>query len=479
MNYSYSSAVLLFVHYEYGAMNIVWIIPHFLSMIGFLLALILLLHLLKDQRSPSSTIAWVLAIILVPYAGVPLYIIFGGRKMKKMTGTKEIRPERRDFPDGENRIPNAFKVDGTLFPSRKGNYVQLLLTGENAFKHLMQSIAAAQTSIYITTFILGNDATGKAIVESLAGKAREGLDVFLLLDALGSGSISEDFLSDFRAAGGHYAFFMPMLHIPFRGRANLRNHRKMVLIDRRLAIIGGMNLAGEYMGDIPDSSRWHDLSLAVQGPVVDDLLTVFQSDWKFAAKENVPFRGEKNSSGDRDNTTTLQLVPSGPDVAGDPLYDTVLTALFTAQQRIWIVTPYFIPDEMLVKALCIAAHRTVDVRIVVPRTSNHRLADLVRRTYLRQIQEAGAQVYQFAPCMLHGKVILIDESPAIVGSMNMDMRSFFLNYEIALFIHSKSIVAQLESWIGGLMNESDTGMKSASVFVDYTEGLVRMLAPLL
>jgi len=399
--------------------------------------------------------------------------------VKKMTGEKKISQVRQNLYDGESRSPYAHEVDSTLFPPRDGNRLQLLLTGEDAYSHLMQSIAAARTSIYSTTFILGSDDTGKAIIESLAGKAREGLEVFLLLDALGSSGITERFLSDFRTAGGRYAFFMPMLHVPFRGRANLRNHRKMVLIDGRLAIIGGMNLAGEYLGDIPDSTRWHDLSLAVRGPVVDDLMAVFQSDWKFATKEDVPLHGEKYPTEERDDTTTLQLVPSGPDVAGDPLYDTVLTSLFTARQRIWIVTPYFIPDEMLVKALCIAAHRAVDVRIVVPRTSNHRLADLVRRNYLRQIQESGAQVYQFAPGMLHGKVILIDESPAIVGSMNMDMRSFFLNYEIALFIHSKSIVAQLESWIGGLMKESDTGIKGASVFMDYAGGLTRLLAPLL
>lgn len=458
------------------------IFTHFLPTVGFLLALVLLLHLFKQQRSPSNTIAWVLAIILMPYVGVPLYIMLGGRKMKKMTGRKEIAPFRTidDVSVDCNGIIHTGQTSAdTLFPCRKGNTVRLLLSGEEAFRCLRELIEHARESICITTYILGNDSTGQELLAALAAKAREGVDVCLLMDALGSNSIKDSFLSEYKTSGGRYAFFMPMLHIPFRGRANLRNHRKMVVVDGRTAVIGGMNLACEYMGEAPSETRWHDLSLSVEGPVVADILTVFQSDWNFASGEVLPAKSVHEGITDHCESTLLQLVPSGPDVVGDPLFDTVISALFSARERIWIVTPYFIPDEMMVKALCMASKRGVDVRIIVPEVSNHRLADIVRRNYLRQIEEAGAVVYRFKHGMLHGKLIVIDDSLGIVGSMNMDMRSFFLNYEAALLIYSKSIVASLKVWFNSLEEKSATGVTKESVFVDYLEGLARTLAPLL
>ena len=145
----------------------------------------------------------------------------------------------------------------------------------------------------------------------------------------------------------------------------------------------------------------------------------------------------------------------------------------------WIVTPYFIPDEMLLKAMCITARRGIDVRVVVPRVSNHPLADLVRRSYLRQIQDSGATVCNFTPGMLHGKVILVDDALGIVGSMNMDMRSFFLNYEIALFIYDESEVKELDSWVTDTMRQSVPGIKKANIAIQFFEGAARLLAPLL
>jgi cardiolipin synthase len=233
------------------------------------------------------------------------------------------------------------------------------------------------------------------------------------------------------------------------------------------------------MGSVSNAKRWHDLSISVKGPIVSDLYAVFHSDWKFAAKEDLVYMPEEWTVIERDDPIALQLVPSGPDVDGDPIYDTIVTSLFAAQKRIWIVTPYFIPDEVLMKALCIAARRHVDVRIVVPLVSNHRLADIVRRSYLRQLQEAGAKIFQFTPGMVHGKVIIIDDAFGIIGSMNMDMRSFFLDYEIALFIDSKQVITQLDNWICDLIGHCESGVKAAPVTVEFFEGIGRLFAPLL
>ncbi|MCE5251413.1 phospholipase D-like domain-containing protein [bacterium] len=462
-------------------MKIAWIIIHFLPTLGFILALLLMVRLIKEQRSPSSTLAWLLAIFLVPYIGVPLYVLIGGRKMKRMAARKE-NLSAPECPATETVIePGREKTDKTdaLLPVRKSNRVTWLETGEDVYRYLIDSIENARKSIHITTFILGRDDTGESIIRTLTRKAEEGIEVCLLLDALGSFHITDHHLSDFKAAGGKYAFFMPMIHLPFRGRANLRNHRKMALIDHTTAITGGMNLAHEYMGPSPDPGRWRDISLAVEGPVVQDFYTVFQSDWKFAAKEDLPLFPDNPVCGEVTGGVSLQLVPSGPDVDGDPLYDTIITHMFTAQKRIWIVTPYFIPDEILVKALSVAARRGVDVRVVVPKTSNHLLADLVREGYLRQIQASGTTVFKFVPVMMHGKLVIIDDSLGIIGSANMDLRSFFLNYEIALFIYSEDIVRLLDSWAHGLMKESETGVKGPKGITGVFEGFARLLAPLL
>ena len=462
--------------------HIHWILANFLTILGFLLALLFLVQILREQRrTPSSVMAWLLAIFLVPYIGVPLYIIFGGRKMQRMTMKK---PNLFTPPQGVSgahaeQADQVSRLVSSGFPRRERNHVTMLPTGEDAFQTLIREIEQAQQSIYITTFIFGNDVTGQAILKALSRKAHEGVEVCLLLDALGSWNISRHFLSAFHAAGGKYAFFMPMLHLPFRGRANLRNHRKIVVIDRTLAIVGGMNLAQEYMGAIGHAQRWHDLSIAVKGPIVSDLDTVFRSDWTFAAKEDLIVRPEQLIVTECDDPVALQVVPSGPDVAGDPLYDTIVTALFSAQQRIWIVTPYFIPDDVLVKALCIAARRHVDVRIVIPLVSNHRLADSIRQSYLRQIQEAGAKICQLTPGMMHGKVILIDDSLGIIGSMNMDMRSFFLDYEIALFIDSKQAIPLLDRWVRDVMEHCVIGVREVSGTVEFFEGIGRLFAPLL
>jgi len=175
----------------------------------------------------------------------------------------------------------------------------------------------------------------------------------------------------------------------------------------------------------------------------------------------------------------LQLLPSGPDVAGDPLHDEIVASLAAAQKRIWIATPYFIPDEVLQQVLCISARRGVDVRVVVPAASNHWLADMVRRGYLRQVQDNGGKVWLFKPGMLHAKVFVIDDSLGIVGSMNMDMRSLFLNYEIALLVRSEPVVAGLAAWVSRTMEDSELGVKGTSVPVEFAEDIAKLLAPLL
>ena len=463
-------------------MNFNWLLfLHLLPSIGFILALALLSHILRERRSPTSTLAWLMAIIFIPYLGVPLYLIFGGRKMISKAETKPKLSLDKSKPCCDSYISKAylFEPGDGIFPPSAHNHITLLPKGEQAFQTILDLIENARHSVYVATFILGKDETGSAIVGALAKKASQGLKICLLLDALGSVRISKKFLLPLLEAGGQVAFFMPMIHLPFRGRANLRNHRKMIICDNQTAIIGGMNLASEYMGPQESISRWQDLSLLVQGPVIDHITDIFRSDWKFASKATLSYNSTTRQALESDSNGITQLVASGPDVRNDSLRNAILTTIFRANRRIWVVTPYFVPDELLLEALCIAICRNVDVSIIIPKKSNHRLADLVREGYLARVQEAGAGVWFYEPRMLHAKAILVDDTVAILGSANMDMRSLLLNYEIALCLYDSDAIRQLETWIQELMADCSIRKQRQRRSLGLIEGVGRLFAPLL
>jgi cardiolipin synthase len=462
-------------------MNLNWLVIHLLPSIGFILALVLLSHILRERRSPTSTLAWLMAIIFIPYLGVPLYLIFGGRKMISKAQTKPKLSLDNSKPASDSYINKGylFEPGDGIFPSSAHNRITFLPKGEQAFQKISDLIENARHHVYIATFILGKDETGSAIVHALAKKALQGLKICLLLDALGSVRISKKFLLPLLEAGGRVAFFMPMIHWPFRGRANLRNHRKMIICDNQTAIIGGMNLASEYMGPKESTGRWQDLSLFVQGPVTDHITEIFRMDWKFASKATLSYNSTARQALESGPNGVTQLVASGPDVRNDSLRNAILTAIFRANRRIWIVTPYFVPDELVLEALCIASCRNVDVSIIIPKKSNHRLADLVREGYLTRIQEVGAGVWLYEPRMLHAKSILIDDTLAIVGSANMDMRSLLLNYEIGLCIYDSGVIRQLETWMLGLKTDCSARKLQPKSSFGLIESVGRLFAPLL
>ena len=459
-----------------------WFLSNVLTILGFLLALALLGNVLRQRRPPVSTIAWLLTILLLPYVGVPLYLMIGGRKIRRMARRKQpVYLKLEDIPVGElggatERVLQSHAVP----PASDGNCVTLLINGEESYHELIQLIDEAQHSIHITTYILGRDAVGKSIMERLARRASAGVTVRLLLDSVGSWRVSRRFLAPLTDAGAKVAFFMPVVHIPFRGRANLRNHRKIILADDRRALVGGMNLAEEYMGPTRQPQRWRDLMVKVEGPAVVDLANLFHSDWKFATGEDLGRRRLTPRSADSPRCDTpVQVVASGPDVVGDPLYDALVSALFAAKKRIWVVTPYFVPDETLARALELAARRGIDVRLILPLHSNHISADLARSSYIRQIHEAGGSILLFRPVMIHAKVLLIDDELAVIGTANMDMRSLFLNYEVALFLYSREQVQATARWVETLIVESRQGLPRPTWARELAEDVGRLLAPLL
>lgn len=460
-----------------------WISSELLTHLGFLLALVFLATLLREKRSPSSTIAWLLVILFLPYVGVPLYVVLGGRKMNPMAGRKTRIYEPPAPKEGEatgggtERLLASYGVP----PARGGNRIELVTSGSDAYRRILGMIDSARSTIHITTYILGWDEGSRGLLERLTDRAREGISVRLLIDDLGSWRLPRRKLLPMMQAGARVAFFMPVFHVPMRGRANLRNHRKLIVVDGQTCLTGGMNVALPYIGPPGSERLWRDFAVVVEGPAVADLEAVFTSDWRFAthsdpASDPVPSWEESPRP---TGTATAQVVASGPDVPGDPLYESLLALIFGARERIWIVTPYFVPDEMLLRALTLAARRGVDVRLIVPYRSNHISADLARASYLRDLHNAGGRVLLYTAEMLHAKVVIFDDELAIIGSANMDMRSLFLNYEVSLFVWSPVEVAQVAAWAKGLMAHAQRELPTPSWPLEIAENVVRLLSPLL
>jgi cardiolipin synthase len=468
-----------------------WLIPEITAHLGFFLALLFLAYLIQQKRPPASTMAWLLLVLFLPYVGVPLYLIFGGRKMSRMARRKaQVYDRAQPGPAGQaDRDIDRFLLSYGVPPATGGNRIELLTRGENAFRRLVDVIDSARTTIHITTYILGRERVGAELIGRLAARAADGVSVRLLLDDVGSWRVGRRFLSPLLAEGARVAYFMPVLHLPFRGRANLRNHRKIMVVDSRIAVTGGMNLAWPYMGPDPDPNYWLDLSAVVEGPAVADLESLFFSDWAFATREQlaVPdqdFKSpheptQKGATTAAPGASLVQVVASGPDVPDDPLYETLVSLIFSARQRIWIVTPYFIPDEMLIRALNLAARRGVDVRLILPERSNHVSADLARASYLHELHEAGGQVLLYQQGMLHAKAVVFDENLAVIGSANMDNRSLFLNYEVALFLYSQKEVGCVASWAAGLQANCRRDLPRPGWSRELLQNVVRLFSPLL
>jgi len=463
---------------------VIWpILQHAFTVAGFLLAVVLLSRVLLDHRRPAGAMAWVLAIVLIPYVGVPLYLLFGSRKVSRVirkkpalyaSGAESARLVREQPTNIERLL-----VSGGMPPVRHGNVIEPHFNGESVYRALMVLIDRAEHSICVMTFILGNDAIGRAIMDRLAEKAANGIEVRVLVDDLGSFWFRSAHAKALVANGGKFARFLPVAPLRRRWSANLRNHRKIVVVDGAYAMSGGMNLAANYIGPSPLAGRFVDSAVFVEGPAAADLEAIFWRDWHFTTGEAArnPTPVEQPAAND---VGLLQIVASGPDVPEDALHDAFLRAAMDARERIWIVTPYFVPDDAVLKALALQARIGVDVRLIVPARSNHLIPDVARGPALRELIRAGAGVHLYTAGMIHAKTLVFDDDIAVTGSPNLDMRSMFLNFEVALFHYSAPEVAAVAGWTERMLADSNRYEEEQVGLVrGWAEGLSLLVAPLL
>lgn len=447
-------------------MNILF--QHVLVVAGFLAAAVMVVMVLQQRRTPQSAVAWILFLVLVPYLAVPVFVALGFRKAA-------ARSNRIEFGTGSADTDGS--AVGELFhrlggpPVHGGNRIELQDTPSAAQDALDSVLDSARQRLDILFYIIDDDPSGRRFVERLTELAKSGVDVRLSLDRLGTLSRPKPQLRRLAEAGGQIRFFSPFFMPPARGHMNLRNHRKLVVADRTLAWSGGRNVGDLYF----DAEKgWSDLSFTVAGPVVQNFLDIFDSDWKALGGDPEPLAWQ----GERAGEARLQILPAGPDDPGDTFHDGLVGAIHRADRRVWVATPYFVPTEPLLQALATAARRGVDVRILVPLHSNKRITDFARGAYLRDLSRAGARVLCYRDGMLHSKTGVVDDA-AWVGSANFDVRSMLLNFEMVLFAYDADTVAQLSEWFTRHAAAADEGVDRARLPRRVMEGVFRLGAPVL
>lgn len=450
-------------------------LSHWLTVHGLVTVLALLLYVLRarvmrQRRQPIAAVAWILFILLLPYAALPAFWVFGSRKLPRPTAVL-LPPPAGPQPNAEGGAAPDWLADtlAALGQPELAGYRALHLhpEGRAARQALMEVIGGAQDRLDLCTFILGDDPLGHEVIEGLQRRARAGCRVRLLVDGMGRLMGGRPSLAGLRQAGVQVRVFVPPLKSPLRGRTNLRNHRKLVVADaateRARLWCGGRNLAAEYFEGRPGEGPWLDLSFDLRGPLADQAAALFEHDWRFAGGQasppgSAPAPVEPCAS-------YAQLVASGPDQADDTIHALLVAATHRAESQVRLATPYFVPEPEMLLALTLAARRGVSVQLLLPARSNHRLSDLARARSLRALAQAGGRVL-LLPGMQHAKLAVFDDTLALAGSANLDARSLFLNYEVMMAFRDRSAVARFADWF-------EAEAARASLYRPQPPGLLR------
>ena len=435
-----------------------FVLRHPLTLHAIVVALGLIVYVgvaraLPQRRDPSAAIAWVVALALVPYLAVPLYLLFGSRKLRMRdppVALPPVAPAALDDDEAASLWARRLGRSMGLAPAAPYEALRLHADGGEARRAALEVIESATRTLDVCTFVLARDRLGDEIAAALRAQARRGVRVRLLIDGIGAWLGGRLNVGALRAAGVEVVKFVPPFRAILRGRANLRNHRKMVVADAARLWCGGRNFAAEYFEGDPRREHgevWHDLSFDLRGAIAARACEQFEQDWAYATRRaDAERRAAPSHVPIAADASLAQLVPSGPEQVEDTVQALLLSGCFLAQRRVLVVTPYFIPDATLLMALELAARRGVRVDLVLPRRSNHRLADVARHRPLRELAAAGANLW-FVPFMLHAKAIVIDDQLALAGSANLDLRSLFLNYELMVAFYEPRDVVRFAEWI--------------------------------
>lgn len=473
-----------------------------------IIVVIVCLRVIYDTSHITKTLSYLLLVIFVPFFGIIFYFTFGvnyrNNKIYSKKLFKNIQFEEKLELQLQHYAQRIIKNKGELLESNKKlirllfkdisspltnkNEVDLLINGETKFPEVYKALEAAKHHIHIEYYVFTEDIVGRKIEALLIKKAKQGVKVKFMYDDYGSSSIRKTMVYRLREAGVEAYPFYKIKLIYFANRMNYRNHRKIIVIDGRVGFVGGINVSDIYTNAIKTKEFpfWRDTHLKIHGPAVWYLQYLFLCDWNFCADCNIEPEG--NLFPDLDSFETksnvaVQIAASGPDSESPTILYSLLQAISLAEEEILITTPYFVPNESIMDALCIASMSGVKVKLLVPKISDSRVVNAAASSFYEELLKSGAQIYRYTKGFVHAKTMVIDDEIAIVGSANMDMRSFDLNFEVNAIVYDKGINNKLkEAFFNDLNDAQEVDLEAwlaRAWYYELIEKLARLLSPLL
>ncbi len=402
---------------------------------------------IQTARTPQGAVGWSIFLITAPYLGVPFYLFLGHHKFRGYEIGRRISEEVMQgvaTHGAAHRPAQRPEIDPTLFekignlPAIAGNGIDLLIDGDATFDAIFAAIDAAHSYVLVQSYIVKDDATGRALSDHMIAAAKRGVAVRFMVDAVGSKDLPPTYFGRMRDAGVVCVDPKSTRGPKTRFQLNYRNHRKTVVVDGQVAFTGGLNFGDEYRGLDPRFGKWRDTHARLTGPVVSQLQLIFAEDWHWATNEilvyDLNFEAETD---DRDMTAMIVATGPGDELESGALF--FISCIAEAKRRVWIATPYFVPDIDVLSAIKLAALRGVDVRILVPEVIDHTMPWLAAFAFFDEVRAVGAKVLRYDDGFMHQKAVLVDDGLAAIGTTNMDNRSFRLNFEaMALFFDSRA-----------------------------------------
>ncbi|MGZ9709436.1 cardiolipin synthase [Glaciimonas sp. GNP009] len=412
-------------------------------------------HALMHTRTSQGAVAWVFGLVLLPYFSLLPYLFLGSKhftgyvelhhsrvaRKRKLDDSDQLDLVRQYPPDpAAQRYTAISAMLGVPFLS--GHRLRLLIDGEATFAAIFSAIAAAEYYVLVQFFIIKDDALGRRLQAALLERAAAGVSVYLLYDGVGSHDLPSSYGSVLRDGG---VKVHPFATRRWRNRfqLNFRNHRKIVVVDGSRGFVGGLNVGEEYLGRKPPLAPWRDTHMELQGPAVGDLQLAFDENWHWITGQQLTLLPPRPTDG----SATSLIAATGPADAQETCSLFFVQLIHAAQKRIWLTTPYLVPDSALIAALQLAVFRGVDVRIMLPSRPDHRTVFLASTLYAHEVVRAGIRVFRYQPGFTHQKVMLIDDNTAAIGSMNMDNRSLRLNFEIAALNIDVAFASEVETML--------------------------------
>ena len=473
-----------------------------LALLYVINALLVIAVIFTERKEPAATLAWIMVLTFIPIVGIVFYLIFNQNfsrsKINRLTEKEEFAVNSSLKRQMESMDKGDYDFSGNVAEKWKhliklnqvygrayytqDNDVELYTDGNLMFEAVLQDIKNAETSINAEYYILKRDHIGRRFIQALTEKAKEGVEVRLLLDAMGSRYITKSVLKEFTAAGGKVGYFFKPKFAIFGIKLNYRNHRKILIIDDKAAYTGGYNIAREYLGQKKKFGYWRDTHIRIRGGAVYDLNARFILDWRFTTRENLPAvkpQMENLEAG----TKGIQIVSCGPESPKEEVKRAFMRMITYAQKNVYVQTPYFVPDPSIIESLKMAAQSGIDVRVMIPSMPDHMFVYWATYSYVGELLRSGARVFIYDEGFLHAKTLVVDGEVGTVGSTNFDNRSFRLNFETNAFIFDDGFALKMEETFRRDMEKGHEltleDYMNRSLIIKFKEAISRLLADIL